>query len=273
MTDKTETRTIDLSITTEADPAHVWKTLTDVKEIANWFPPKAEGDAGEGGKILFSWGEGMEWWVDVVEWEPGKRVRWADHLDRDAKEAGKEPMLIDLTIETKDGQTTLRLVHSGFGMEESWDNQYYGTLSGWLNMLQGLRHYLAVHFGTARKIVSARRTIKGTRAEAWNKFFGGADALVAQSPDAIQVGQGVTLNLGPDMVFDGICRLNHIVDGLSNNFSATIPALEDAFIMIELEPGQKDTSCGVWLSTYGVEPALNDALQAQLVRRVESAAG
>jgi len=34
-----------------------------------------------------------------------------------------------------------------------------------------------------------------------------------------------------------------------------IPELNEALLFIELEPGAKDVSCGIWLSTYDLDSA------------------
>ena len=57
---------------------------------------------------------------------------------------------MEFTLETHQGKTRLRLVHSGFGEGAAWDNELEGITEGWQAELRSLRHYLERHRGQDR---------------------------------------------------------------------------------------------------------------------------
>ncbi len=68
---------------------------------------------------------------------------------------------VDYHLEAAGGQTVLRLVHTGFSTDASWDKQYDGTVRGWAFELRGLEHYLERHRYTKREVVHAKNSIEG----------------------------------------------------------------------------------------------------------------
>ena len=89
----------------------------------------------------------------VDAWEPGKHVRWLDesgfmgagHRDRDG-----------LPPRDRRRQDRVRLVQSGFGASEGWDDFFEGTEAGWTYFLYNLRLYLERHLGKVRHLISER---------------------------------------------------------------------------------------------------------------------
>ncbi|QOY90016.1 SRPBCC family protein [Paludibaculum fermentans] len=129
-------RNLDLSVEIDATPEQVWKAISEGDQITRWFAPIARVEPGEGGKVTISWGPGMEGTAPITAWEPGKRLAWTeDH-------GAKGPRVVEFLIEGGAGKTTLRLVHSGFGADASFDNEYESSGGGWSSFLQLLRHDL-----------------------------------------------------------------------------------------------------------------------------------
>ena len=58
---------------------------------------------------------------------------------------------MEFTLETVQGKTRLRLVHSGFGHGAAWDAEVDGISEGWQAELRSLRHYLRRHRGRDRR--------------------------------------------------------------------------------------------------------------------------
>ena len=53
-------------------------------------------------------------------------------------------------------------------------------------------------------------------------------------------------------------------------FAATLPSLNDSVLFVEMEVGGENWKCGVWLSTYGVEPARTETLQSTLTQQADA---
>ena len=135
----------------------VWKALTDAVELSRWFPPSAEVEPGEGGNIHLSWAPWVETDNRIEIWDPPHHLRtgWHDSsgvvtLDQNPEEA--QQLAVDYFLESRQGKTVLRLVHSGFSMAAEWDEEYDGVRRGWTYELRSLRHYLQNHLGRNRRI-------------------------------------------------------------------------------------------------------------------------
>src|SRR5262249_41079757 len=106
-------------------------------------------------------------------WEENKRLRATTEM-------GPVLMAVDYFIETRGGKTVLRLVHSGFGPEADWDEEFDATERGWSWFLLQLRHYLARHAGTPRRAIWARSRSTLGGAEVWRRVLG---------PDGLNIGE------------------------------------------------------------------------------------
>lgn len=128
----------DMEVEIDAPVDLVWKAVSEGEGIARWFVPEAEVKPGLGGSISLRWGPGMEGTAPITVWEPGKRIAWReDH--------GGRPKVVELIVEGSGGKTKLRLVHSGFGADASFDSEYESTFGGWTVYLAMLRHGLEQH--------------------------------------------------------------------------------------------------------------------------------
>ena len=259
--DTAASRSIELGIALEADAETVWQALTDARELANWFPLEAEISPGEGGSVTLSWGPGMAWTTHITVWEPGQHLRWTDPV---ADGATGTPSAVDFELSTEAGSTTLRLVHSGFGSGDNWDEQYESTKAGWSFFLYHLRHYLEHHLGTVREMVWERQKLQGTREQVWARLV--SSALLGGRPRAPEPGDGIEVRLG-----DGVYRGVVAVSASGRTLGIRLSELNEALLFIELEPGQQDPSCGFWLSTYGVSRL--QTLRTALEEAVGVAAG
>jgi uncharacterized protein YndB with AHSA1/START domain len=274
-TTKSKPRTIELEVHIDAPREAVWTALTEPSELARWFPPIATGKAGLGEELLLSWGPEVQWRTFIVAWEPGKHLLWQDKATPSAPRAeGSEspgalppaptPMAVDWTLEASGRQVRVRLVQSGFGEGDAWDDFYDGTDFGWRFYIHALRHYLTHHRGQERAMVSARRLVSTGRADAWQHLF--SPAGLAAKPSLAQWKPGQ-----PFEVQWGLERLAGKLDFVRTNsgFWGTMPDLADATLLVEMEPGPKDFHCGIWLSTYGLPAERVKALQAGLTQTAD----
>jgi hypothetical protein len=80
------------------------------------------------------------------------------------------PQAVDYLIESNGTETVLRLVHSGFGAEASFDEEFESTFGGWTTFLKMLQHSLERHPGVPSQTVSFTRRTGVAPAEAWKRI-------------------------------------------------------------------------------------------------------
>jgi uncharacterized protein YndB with AHSA1/START domain len=154
-------RAFEMSIDLPASPEQVWRALTMAEELVRWFPLDARVTPGAGGSMVWSWGENWDWDTRIEVWEPGRLLRLVqddarpyDLSGRPMPEGQAAParIAIEFTLESHQGKTRLRLIHSGFGRGAAWDDEVEGITEGWQAELASLRHYLARHSGRDRDL-------------------------------------------------------------------------------------------------------------------------
>jgi uncharacterized protein YndB with AHSA1/START domain len=244
---KTKTRSIDLTVEIPADLDTVWRALTDTKQIERWFPLKASGSTGPGGKLTLSWGPETEWTTQVKVSEPPTHLQFEDPVDPSRPGAVSR---IDFHLETRAGRTVVRLVHSGFDASADWDDQFTSTQNGWRYFLMNLRHYLERHADTPRTMVWDRRRMTKPPSKVWESLF--------ESP---------ALGGVVDATLEEVSRDWHAW--------GRIPALNDSLLFIEIEggPSAANGHVGVWISTYGVPSDKTAALQSALTAALDQRLG
>jgi uncharacterized protein YndB with AHSA1/START domain len=274
---KPKPRTLELEMRIDAPPEAVWRALTEASELARWFPPIAEGKAGLGEELLLSWGPHMEWRTQVVAFEPGRHLVWRDKppaqlgvseegTSSEGKPEALSPMAVDWTLESVGGQVVVRLVQSGFGEGDVWDDFYDGTDFGWRFFLYALRHYLQRHRGVKRDMVSIRRPARGGPSIPWKRVWSAEGFAPTPAAAQLTVGEPFELKLGPERLTGtaGYVRAPH-------GFWGTLGSLKDATLLVEMEPGRDLLHCGIWLSTYGLPPERVQALQRELTAMADRA--
>ena len=240
-----EKKTVETAITIDASPEEVWRAVSEGEGIKRWFCNDARVNPGAGGSIWMSFGEGMDWETPIEIWEPGRRLRTAD--------PAPSTLAVDYFIESDRGQTVFRIVHSGFGAD-AWDEELDTLNAGWRTFAAMLKHYLEVHPGKARTVVSFRHPIvKEERIRVFPRM------LKALGVPQVAEGERFT---GP--LINGVAR----VSKPPVNLSGPIEEFDRAFLMIEIEPGRGQCRPAVWVSLYGDAGREAEALGTRLRERV-----
>jgi hypothetical protein len=176
-------------------------------------------------------------------------------------------MATEISLETREGTTVVRIVQSGFLADASWDEEYDGTRRGWGFQLRGLKLYLERHRGTARHVAWAR--VRRTMApdDAWQRLTA-ADALVREGSLAnLRPGDRFRFGSADGDVFEG--EVHALVPG--RDFIGTVANWNHALMRIQLDDlplrGYRDV--GLWLWTYGVGADRVTALEARWTAMLE----
>lgn len=253
------TRSIEVTIDIGAPPEAVWRALTDAEELVRWFPFEARVEPGAGGSIWSSWRGVYEGEAAIEVWEPERRLRLVYPSPPGAQAAPPPaPFACDYELEGKGGTTRLRLVHSGFSKDADWDAMFDGTRRGWNLELRGLKHYLEKHSGTPRESVWSRVVVDLPLEESWRRLT--AALLPGADPSALGEGDRATL-AGPD----GEWRAEIVSCEAPRELAAFVAEHGDAYLRLRLDPSFLEpgrTEANLFLSTFGVERATVEALEA-----------
>lgn len=186
MTD--DERKIERELIISAEPEAVWRALTEGDEIMRWFAPSAESTPGPDGVIRLRWNDSTFEDCEIIEWDPAAHltIGWRTSLDPERN------LPVDIRLQRTDGGTVLRLVHSGFLSDESWDDEFDSHGRGWSYELRSLKYYLEHQWGRARQMIS-RRILIPDGSVAWQALFGPQGLF--QIEGMLEEGASVTLTL------------------------------------------------------------------------------
>lgn len=274
-----ESRSIENSVLILAPADVVWKALTDARELTQWFPLEAHVKPGEGGAIWMSWKNEYQFDTPIAIWKPETHLRLIYLEPTPAAPPGQpgppfkipHQVAVDYFLETKSGETTLRVVQSGFSADASWDAQYDATVTGWEFQLQGLKLYLERHRGTPRRCIVSRAAIPTlTPAQAWSKLWSPDALLRVTHPEPTRAGERYAITTAQGDRLEGVA---HTL-APPKDFSATITNLNDAWWRLHIDDlplwGKRDVNN--WISTYGLEKSRVAELQEHFDRMLSNLA-
>jgi uncharacterized protein YndB with AHSA1/START domain len=116
----------------------VWRGLTDPQMISLWYGPGARVTARAGGSYYVRADRDLEREAHIDVFDPGRRLRLIYMTPRDLPESDAV-MIDDFILDTEQGVAVLRLLGSGFPMDEAWDPYYQRLRGGWGQALARLK--------------------------------------------------------------------------------------------------------------------------------------
>ncbi len=252
-------RSIDLEIEVTGTPEEVWQAIATGPGISSWYVPHTVEERAEG-SMTASFGEAPEMQVHgrVGAWEPPTRVVF-DGGDPN------EGLVFEWLVEARDGGScVVRIINSGFGGGDEWDDQYDAMHEGWLIFLSNLRLHME-HFrgqSASVKLPMAYAAVDGDTA--WSAMV---EALGL--PSTAAVGDRITTS------GDGVPTLVGTVADIANPEGSDRqhkyllrldePVPGTAFIGAESHGPM--TGMSAWAYLYGPEAAAaSDAIGPELQR-------
>lgn len=226
----------------------VWKALTEAEELQRWFPLEAVVSPED---VKLTWGGGIDWNMKIEEQKENEYLRWGydkEHHHLVGQQARR--LAVEFFLEAKKGSTLLRIVHSGFGEEKSWDDLYDGVRRGWQTESLSLKHYLENHAGKDRIVALAEITSKKAEQELWD--FLNADGVAIDGDQYTY-----TTPLG-DLYKGALLYSNPPQD-----LCGTLQHLNNAMLRISIErfyPGA-DNTIWIWIGAYDVPEQTMKELQ------------
>lgn len=259
-------RRIDERLEIAAPPAQVWKALSEAEQLIRWFAPRAEVEPGAGGSVRLSWDtlepgdKAAELHCQIELWEPEKCLRLVSEL------APGFQMVVEYRLEGRGGHTLLRLVHSGFGSDADWDDEFDTTQGGWRFFLRALRYYLLHQFGRRRSLAWGRVVSDLPREEIWSRLMGPGGL---NSPHAAALAEDDRFELRtPDGdVFAGKVFVCHP----PIQFGGQLEGFGEGHLLFEVEPqrtaqGARRYAPSFWISSFTADPAEIAAVQTRCRR-------
>ena len=229
-------RAIRLEIEVPGTPEEVWAAIATGPGISSWYVPHTVEER-TGGTATASFGPGPEMQIEgrVHAWEPPHRIVFGGERLEDG-------LAFEWLVEAREGGTcVVRLVNSGFGDGQPWDDQYDDMVGGWRLFLRNL--WLHRTFFPGREAVAALPMASWPVAgeEAWSRLAAGAGLPLRSSPGERVAASGAGVPpLAGTVVETGPTTLTLLLDE---------PAPGTAFVAAE---GQ---AVSVWAYLYGDDAA------------------
>lgn len=241
-----------------ADRDAVWRALSDRAELVRWFPPEAEVEPKPGGEIVWRWGDLHRWPQRVEAWEPGEHLR--TRYDSAVPDGGgsPHPLFIDFFLTGEGGRTTLRLVHSGFGPDAAFDEEYDGISSGWPVELRSLRLYLERHAGQDRQLAWCTKILEVDHDEAWQRLMGPDGFACDQQLADLVEGEAFSAKASTGDAFEG-----EALAANRHHFCGVASSHGHGFLRIAVERCGGTSQVWLWLATYGRPAGEAAALQGR----------
>jgi hypothetical protein len=173
----------------------------------------------------------------VAAWEPPHRVVFD----------GGEGMAFEWIVEARgDSSCVVRLVHTGFGSGEDWDDQYDAMTDGWKLFLVNLRLHLEHFSGQTATSMLPVATWAGPRELTWTRL-----THELSIPPGPTVGEHLEVRTADGPALAGVAmdaapwRLVLLLDR---------PAPGTAFVTVE--GAGEEVSVSIWAYLYGADAAV-----------------
>ncbi|MFT7600864.1 MAG: hypothetical protein ACI8TP_003812 [Acidimicrobiales bacterium] len=236
MTD--QSRSIELEIEVPGTPEEVWRAIASGPGITSWYVPHTVVEETDGAATArFGPGPEMEIAGRVAAWEPPNRVVF------DGGE-GVGGFAFEWLVEPRDsGTCTVRLVNSGFGTGDEWDDQYDAMTEGWKMFLSNLRLHLSHFSGQAASASLPGAVWSGAGDAAWAKL-----AAELGIPSHLNVGDRLDLQAA-----DGPALGGTVADVTPTRVTLLVDNPVPGTALIAAEAIGEVVQVSVWSYLYGTD--------------------
>ena len=257
-------RSFDRTVQIPAPRDVVWEALATAAGLEAWFCPKAEFENRLGGEVVWEWDGHFRWPQTLAALEDGRHLRTTYPSAVDDGAGGKRPLFIDWKLEGEGGTTTLRIVHSGFGAESGFDEEYDGISRGWNIELKVLEHYLRHHAGKARQLVWGRKQLSMPATDVWRELTGPRGLGCGSDVDTRSVGDAFDFTTAAG---DRLC--GNVLHAQTREVSGDVHSHDHALFRFWVQEWQGATHVWVWLAAYGAAASEVPGLQHRWDRMLE----
>lgn len=161
-------RWVELDVLLPGTPEQVWQAIATGPGLSAWFTATSVEER-VGGAIRFEFGEGMASAGTVTAWEPPFRFAY----EETGWNGEAPPVATECVITSRSGDTcVLRLVHTLFTTDGSWDDELEGFEAGWPGFFVILQLYLKRFAGMPAVPARAMAMHPGPDLKAWTDLAG-----------------------------------------------------------------------------------------------------
>lgn len=164
----TDPRRIEVEIELPVTPEQAWQAIATGAGITAWFMP-ADVDEKVGGSVVHHHEADMSSSGTVSAYDPPHRFAYEENAEEFAPdEAGPPVTATEFLVEARGGDACIvRVVMSGFGEGDAWDQAIESFTAGWRQALQSLRLYLTHFRGEPVGSVNVGGFIAGDQSAGW----------------------------------------------------------------------------------------------------------
>lgn len=247
-----KTRSLEKKVRIKASPDAVWRAITEADQIVRWFSLDARVKPGVGGYVWLSW-PGMAGEERIEIWEQGRHFQ--------TRNPARPQVATDWYVEGEGGETTLRLVHSGFGEGADWDSEYDSLDRGWTVFFQNLKHMLERHPGVPGQQVMVPVPVGAVSLDqAWERLLGPGMLGLERTGERTFRARAVT-----GEVLEGEVDLWAPPRALG----ITVRTWNDARFTVDVNGCDGEVRAWVSLLTYGLDAPAVEALRARWTPALE----
>lgn len=232
-------RSIEIEIEVPGTPEQVWQAIATGPGISSWYVPHTVEER-QGGAATASFGAAPEMQIEatVTAWEPPRRIAFG-------KEGGGG-LAFEWLIEARQGGTCIvRLVNSGFGTGEEWDDHYDGMAEGWRLFLLNLRLHLEHFAGRHATAMLPMAMWSGPREQTWATLTGDLGL-----PAAPEVGARVVVSDPEAPPLAGV-----VADVAPWRLSLVLDQPVEGTAFLAAEGSGAGVGVSIWAYLYGPEGA------------------
>jgi|SRR5271170_4380149 len=265
-----EPGTIRQEHTLDASVDKVWQALTEPSHLTNWFGIAASVTAGVGGTMRHSWGEPVIEESTIQVWEPNSRLKVLETtpfgVTFQPSDGPSKTRTVDYKLTPSGNRTVLKFEHAGFGTSQEWQ-RFQAVVAGCeVAQVATLGLYTKSHFGEQRSVSWARVPSSKNYREMWSALTGAKGILAEGSFKGLSRGDKYSIRAVTGDVFEGTV-VSHIPN---KQFAGTVENMNNSFLRIVLDnPGV--TEAGIWLASWGAQPAANQTFEWRWTNALQKA--
>jgi uncharacterized protein YndB with AHSA1/START domain len=179
-------RSVEMELEVQGTPEQVWDAMATGPGISSWFV-RTEVEEREGGRMLFDFGPGLQSPAVVTKWDAPRAFAYEEREWL----PGAPPVATEITVEARAGGTCIvRMVHSLFASEDTWDDQLGSFEKGWPVFFEILKMRQSRYAGEPFAAVRVTRGLDGAEADAWQAIGRNLGLLGASAGQRVESRDG-----------------------------------------------------------------------------------
>jgi uncharacterized protein YndB with AHSA1/START domain len=166
-----EQRRIEVEVELPVTPEQAWEAIATSRGITAWFMP-AEVDERVGGSVVHHHEADMSSSGTITAYDAPHRFAYEENAEEFAPDDTGPPVTAtEFLVEARGGGgCVVRVVMSGFGEGDAWDQAIESFTAGWRQALVSLRLYVTHFLGESVASVNAGGFIERDHDAAWKWF-------------------------------------------------------------------------------------------------------